>query len=84
MKFFRVILAFLFGFCADICFIPGVLVLVTCWLMAVIIVGLGGVIELITSYRFRRDGTPIFNLNPADNNMQRAQARLRERIAQGE
>ena len=74
-----IILGIFAGFCADICFIPGVLIVFFCWLVAVICVLIAGLIEIVTGFRFRRNQQAIIRINPAEDNRNRAMARLAER-----
>ena len=72
------------GFAADICFIPMVLLLTICWLCFAVLGCFAILFELVTGRPVRRDGRPIVSLDPAADNMRRAQERLRERAAAGE
>ena len=72
------------GFAADICFIPGVLLLTACWLCIAILGCFAILYEWVTGRRVQRNGRPIVSLDPAGENMRRAQERLRERAAAGE
>lgn len=65
-------IGFCFGFCVNICFIPIVLIWLACALVAMICSGAAGLIEMATGYRFRENGRPIINNNPAATNMEAA------------
>eukprot|EP00354_Favella_ehrenbergii_P002347 CAMPEP_0170455374 /NCGR_PEP_ID=MMETSP0123-20130129/3361_1 /TAXON_ID=182087 /ORGANISM="Favella ehrenbergii, Strain Fehren 1" /LENGTH=101 /DNA_ID=CAMNT_0010718493 /DNA_START=1340 /DNA_END=1641 /DNA_ORIENTATION=+ len=80
-----VIIGFILGFAFNICFIPAVLLFTACWLIVAFLVGIIALFETITGIRIRgRGARPLFNTNPAAENMRLAQERMREREANGE
>lgn len=66
------------GFIADICFIPAALFFTICMIIGGVVVGLHHLMEYITGNRVSRDESA------AAYNMEQAQERLRQRLANGE